>query len=319
MIKILMATYNGAKYLEEQIKSILNQTHTDWKLYISDDGSKDDTRAIIDCLVQEYPDKIYRLLHENRFGNAKLNFTYLLKNVEVEESDYFMFSDQDDYWLPSKIEETLEKIQEIERKHAEGTPILVHTDLSIVDHQLKDLNLSFVRNSKLNPSMNSLNALLVQNNVTGCTVMFNQAVAKYYDRTSLDDFTDILMHDSWAALIAATFGELAYLDKKTILYRQHESNQVGAKDANNIRYMFSQLFKFLKSDLKFDLPKRNARKFNEVYGQDMDKGSKDVVDAYLNLFEKNFFYRVKTVIRYKFYAQGFIRKWAQFLLYVVFA
>ena len=122
-VAILMATYNGEKYLSEQIESIINQTFTDWVLYIHDDGSTDGTLEIIKKYVKIYPKKII-LIQGERTGGAKFNFFSLMDKVTAE---YIMFSDQDDWWLPDKINKTLEKCIKIENGQKD-TPVVVFTD-----------------------------------------------------------------------------------------------------------------------------------------------------------------------------------------------
>ena len=133
MIDILMATYNGGKYISEQINSILNQTYKEWTLYIRDDGSKDNTVDIIDDYCKKYPGKIIRIKDDKLGLGAKLNFSELMK---YSKSNYCMFADQDDVWLNTKIEDTMNKMIEAENIHGKETPILVHTDLKVVDGNL---------------------------------------------------------------------------------------------------------------------------------------------------------------------------------------
>lgn len=133
-IAILMATYNGEKYLQEQIDSILSQTYTDWTLYIQDDGSSDNTIGIINSYIQKEKKCVLIDRGLTRQG-AGMNFMSLLNIVE---SQYYMFCDQDDIWLPNKIVISLNKIKEEENKHKD-TPIIVHTDRTHVDSQLNTI------------------------------------------------------------------------------------------------------------------------------------------------------------------------------------
>ena len=122
-VDVLLATYNGEKYLKEQIDSILEQTYSDFRLLISDDGSTDDTRKIL----EEYKNKDSRIqvfFQESNLGVVK-NFEFLLKKVE---SKYYMFSDQDDIWKSEKIEKSLNKIQS-------DNCDLVYSDLEVVDEE----------------------------------------------------------------------------------------------------------------------------------------------------------------------------------------
>jgi len=130
-IDVLLATYNGEKYLAEQIESILNQTYKNIRILISDDCSKDNTREIIKE-YQKKDSRIHAYFQENNLGYIK-NFEFLIKQVE---SNMFMLSDQDDVWLPEKIEKSAELMK---RENAD----LVFGDLEIVDQNLKTINPSF--------------------------------------------------------------------------------------------------------------------------------------------------------------------------------
>ena len=123
-IAILMATYKGAKYLSAQIDSILAQTNHDWELFVHDDCSPDDTMVILKGYELKYPKLIHVMPQSQRFGGARDNFMWMLENVE---SEYYMFCDQDDIWLPYKIEVTYDKIKEEER-NAPNIPLMVYTD-----------------------------------------------------------------------------------------------------------------------------------------------------------------------------------------------
>ena len=130
-IAILMATYNGEKYLREQIDSLLNQTCQDWHLYVHDDGSKDGTVNIVKSYAERYPDKV-TLLDYPPQGGACRNFLSLLEKAEAR---YYMFCDQDDVWLPEKIALSLEEMKRQEALHLQK-PVVIHTDLHIVDDKL---------------------------------------------------------------------------------------------------------------------------------------------------------------------------------------
>lgn len=211
-ITILMSTYNGEQYVAEQIDSILSQTYTNWVLIIRDDGSKDNTVHIID----EYVNREARIKwfdeDESRNLGPMKSFFSMLQKVD---SAYYMFSDQDDVWLPQKIEKTLQKMKEIERQ---SSPSLVHTNLSVTDEQLNVLEEGPAS------AHDSMQSLLLTNDVTGCTVMINKSLRLL----ALNDLESVqVMHDMWLGLLAARFGSIAYVEFPTMLYRQHSGNVVG--------------------------------------------------------------------------------------------
>ena len=224
MIYILLATYNGEKYFSEQIESLLSQTYQDWKLWIHDDGSKDNTVQIIKNYTNKYPEKIFFLDDAISCGGAKENFSYLLNNID-KDFDYIMFCDQDDVWLPNRIELFLNEVK-IQEKNNPNLPLVIFSDLTVVDDKLNIISNSMVKHQKLNPSIaSSFELLKCQNVITGCAMLLNKKAFEVSTPIS----KNVLMHDWWIALIVSKLGKNIYLDEKTILYRQHSNNVVGSK------------------------------------------------------------------------------------------
>ena len=228
-VAILMATYNGEKYLKEQIDSILNQTYQDFVLYIRDDNSTDNTNNIISEYIEKYPNKIVQVRDEKIAKGACNNFMFLLEHVyNLNIFDMFMFSDQDDFWLEDKVEVVVNEYNKVENKEQ---PILIHTDLNVVDSNLNIMDESFIKYSNLDGNANKFNNYLIHNNVTGCTTFINKSLV---DLTKFN-VNNILMHDWYFALIASAFGKVIFIDKPTIKYRQHGKNVLGAKKVNGIK------------------------------------------------------------------------------------
>ncbi|MCD8333685.1 MAG: glycosyltransferase family 2 protein, partial [Clostridiales bacterium] len=241
-IAILIAAYNGEKYLGELLDSLLAQSETGWVAYIHDDGSTDGTAAVIAEYANRYPEK-FVCVEGAPSGGAKNNFFFLFRQVEAP---LYMCCDQDDVWLPDKIEKTLRRMRgsrgaescdpmtgaekEVLCDCAGGTaevPRLVFSDLRIVDQDLRPVADSMNRYQRMCCGDLSAGHLVLDNVVVGCTMMVNRALR---DRLiEVTDLTDVVMHDWWAALIAAQFGEIVYLDEATILYRQHGDNEQGAR------------------------------------------------------------------------------------------
>lgn len=231
-IAILLATYNSSNYLEEQLKSILNQTDDDWCVYCRDDGSTDTTREIIEHYINEYSGKFYMIYDELRLGACR-SFMALLAQVE---SQYYMFCDHDDVWLPEKLALSRAKMAELERENM-NQPIIVHTDMYVVNSDLSVRASSFWQYMRLLPQYNTFYDLLACNNVNGCTMMFNRKVKE----VSLPNVERAQMHDCWVALCVAaqSNGVIAYLPTKTVLYRQHGSNVLGAQKIST-KYFLSK-------------------------------------------------------------------------------
>lgn len=227
-IDILMATYNGEKYLREQIDSILNQTFKDFNLIICDDCSKDSTWEIL----QEYEKKDSRvkiIKNEKNLGYNK-NFEKLLSYVQ---SEYFMLSDQDDFWMENKVEESYRKITEEDLN-------LVCSDLEVVDENLNTIHSSMwefwpdynIKN-KIKKS-NDYRSCLMTNCVTGCTTIINSKLIS--ELIPLPGYP--IVHDWWIALVAGSKGPIGYIEKPLIKYRQHGHNQIGYVTTKTI-YKFS--------------------------------------------------------------------------------
>lgn len=229
MIDILLATYNGQAYLREQIDSILAQSNQDWQLLIRDDASDDDTLSIIKDYVAKYSDRIKLIEDNGGHLGTKLNFERLLEN---SNSEYIMFCDQDDVWLPRKVEATLKLMKATEKSYPDK-PILVHTDLRVVNSQLKTIAESMWRYQGISPEIgNNLNKVMLQNVATGCTVMINEK-AKV---VSLPIPKEAVMHDWWIAINVAKHGKIVYIPDQLVLYRQHSNNAVGAKKVSKHSY-----------------------------------------------------------------------------------
>ncbi len=238
LVAIVMATYNGERFLKDQIESILHQTYSNWVLYIGDDGSTDSTKAIIDQYTGKYVNIKETNCNELNIG-AKRRFITLLESVKA---DYYMFSDQDDVWLDNKIELSLKKIKE-EEAVCPKIPIVVHTDLIVVDERLNHIHESFWKRSKINPDiLTSFNYLGVCNCATGCTMLFNN----YAKEISLPMPDVAPMHDWWVTINSAKKGKLVSIATPTILYRQHFSNVVGARDISSM-YFIKKIVHFIST------------------------------------------------------------------------
>lgn len=236
MIDILMAVYQGEAYVAEQIESILKQTYTDWTLLIGDDGSKDRTMEILLAYEAKYPSKIRVIPNKVNSGSAQANFFHLLS---LSKAAYAMTCDHDDVWLPDKVEKTMGEMERLERESPPGTPILVHTDLEVVDENLRTIAPSMFQLQNLDSRRVSLSRLLAQNVVTGCTMLANRPLLDL----AKDPPASAIMHDWWLALVAAAFGRIGFVDDPTIRYRQHGNNEVGAKNVRDPKYVAARLSK----------------------------------------------------------------------------
>lgn len=261
-IAILMATYNGEKYICQQIDSILSQTCKDWELYIHDDGSTDNTIAAVESYVEKYPNKIH-LIDGKSTGGAKYNFFYLFGQVEAP---YYMTCDQDDVWLDKKIELTYDKMLTIENKA--DVPCLVYTELRVVDSELNTIADTMSEYQSLDCHKRTINQFILQNSVTGCTMMVNRTLRD--KMLHITDIDNTIMHDWWAALVAAQFGETAFIDEPTILYRQHGDNSLGALGINKLSYIVRRVWQKKQIQESMRLGRLQAREFAKTYNLPAD-------------------------------------------------
>ncbi len=161
-LSIIIATYNGEKYLLEQIDSILNQTYSDFILYIRDDNSTDNTKNIINEYISKFPNKIIKIKDNKIAKGACNNFLFALEYVyNSNKHNMFMFSDQDDIWLKEKVESTLREYNKSENK---DKPVLLFTDAYVTDKNLNIINKSFIKYSNLRSDYINFNNYLIQNN-----------------------------------------------------------------------------------------------------------------------------------------------------------
>lgn len=301
MIDILMAVYNGEKYIKEQIESIISQTNTDWRLMIHDDGSNDKTIDIVEKYVEKYKNKIVLVSDGVKTGGAKNNFFHLMK---LSNADYIMLADQDDIWERGKVEFAYKSIRQAEKYNGENIPILCHSDLNVVDENKKMINSSFFDMQKLDSKKNKFKDLLLQNNITGCTVIFN----KVLNDLCISMPKEAIMHDWWLGIIAAAFGNICYMDKTAIMYRQHANNTEGAKNLKSFRYLIGKMLKVGEMKDAIDKTYVQAEKFYEIFSDKLSIEDAQVIQAYISLKKINKLERIKVIKKFGFMKTGLVRK-----------
>lgn len=220
-VAILLSTYNSEPYLSALIDSILAQSYNNWTLYIRDDGSTDSTNHIIKRYQEKHSN--IHVLRDSILGQgAKNSFMWLLKAVE---SDYYMFCDHDDIWLEKKVENAYENIHALSLLNP-SIPIIVHTDLIVVDSRLETISPSYWRYAGIDPKLKSFEFFSAYNNLTGCTMIINHCTKLL----ALNIPKSAAMHDSWLGLVVSFHkGIISYLNTPDILYRQHNTNVIGAQ------------------------------------------------------------------------------------------
>jgi glycosyltransferase involved in cell wall biosynthesis len=305
-----MAVYNGETYLEQQLNSLLEQTyfktHPDFKIYIRDDGSTDQTVKIISEYILKYPGKIILKIAEKNSGSAKYNFLKLMLDVK---DDYIFLCDQDDVWLPEKVEISMTEMKKLEETYGD-TPLMVHTDLRVVDENLNVVSESFREAMNANwVNCDSLNQVVIMNTITGCTVVYNRKLAELI----LKPESFIVMHDWWLYLIGATFGHIGHCFEKTILYRQHGKNSIGAKDVRTLSYKINRLFNNKEIKSALDGSYRQADAFLKTYSDKLSDKDKELLTRFSNIPKHKKFKRYSETRKLGTFKHGFARKIAQFL------
>jgi len=299
-VEIALATFQSEKFLRAQLVSLFSQSYQDFSILVADDGSTDATLGILAEFATTYPGKIRILEFESRAGGACQNFGRILDHAR---SDYVMFCDHDDVWLGNKIELTLSRMNHLESNFGTAMPILVHTDLSVVGPDLNPLFSSFFRHEGLFPASADLRRLLMQNNVTGCTVLLNRAL---YEMARPIPH-DAPMHDWWVALVAAAFGKVDFVAQSTILYRQHGKNSVGVTKQRSIVGQIFRFVNFLRGRTAGGRGRllrvtHQAKLFKDRYASSLPPRQYILISELANLWAFSAAKRVWLLLRNRFFA-----------------
>ena len=277
-IIILMSTYNGARFITEQIESIKRQTINNWKLYVWDDGSRDNTLEIL----KKYEENgVLKIVSNERVGYP--NGFYNLMNLRIE-GDYYAFCDQDDIWMPNKLEVAKKAIEN------KNGPALYCSKKYIVD---KSLN---IIGDDVEVEKGIYNAMLKSNKASGCTMLFNKQLydilIKYRPQSNLAPY-----HDSWCYKIAVIFGEVIYDSIPRMLYRQHSANTVGAYK-NGWELFFKRVvsFDFTLKRYRYNYGTTNyAKEIINAYEREMPRECLEILNDISNIRE-SFMSRIRVFI-----------------------
>lgn len=239
-IAILMAVYNGEKYLKEQIESIIGQTYDKWNLYIRDDGSTDCTLEIIRDF-SKIDNRISLIDDPQKHLGPSASFMRLLQNTH---SDLYMFCDQDDIWLPEKIEKSLDVYNSYTHN---GVPIVVHTDVEVVNEKLEILAKSHWKDCNLDPNrLKSYNYLALCCYTQGNTMLFNEEAKQL-----CFPYKGQFMHDWWVSTrVLKANGAILSVKEPLVLYRQHANNVLGFSYGrnNSIKKKIANMQKIIQSN-----------------------------------------------------------------------
>lgn len=277
-LQILLSSYNGEKYIRIQLDSLLAQTYQDFKVLIRDDGSLDKTREIL----EEYTQRDSRITW---YGLENLgvveSFFDLIKCADLT-CDYFAFADQDDEWLPEKLEKAINVLQ----TNGLAEPMLYCSDKIIVDEKLRPLDVQVARNIR-KPSFGNA---IVQGICTGCTAVWNRKLMGVLAGHMPRRIENVVMHDWWLYMAASCLGSVYYDEHAYIRYRQHQNNKIGAMITKR------QLLFYRMKQLKKPRGEiyRQVKEFVMVFEREMPAKNKDLAIELLKA-EKSILSRLKIV------------------------
>lgn len=264
-VTVLLSSYNGEKYIEDQILSILAQRLVRVRLVIRDDGSVDKTLMILKRLAAKH--QAISVYFEDNIGYIK-SFFYLLKNADIH-SDFYAFSDQDDIWLPDKLCTAVSAL----RRSQMAVPVMYCSRTEYVNTSLKHLSYSPV----YNPSKVGFGNALVQNIATGCTIVINGEARKLI----ANDLPEIcIVHDWWIYLVVSAFGLVIYDKDPYIKYRQHAGNVIGAS-ASSVKNIIKRTRRFFGS-LRNNRTSSQIAEFNRIFGSQLTSDQKYFIKQILN-------------------------------------
>lgn len=282
-VQILLSTYNGERFLIEQLNSIKNQSHSNISLLIRDDGSTDNTVEIIKKYIELNTDFNIRLIEGDNLG--VIGSFMELVNLSDDTCDYYGFSDQDDVWFKNKVEKG---INSLEKK----SECLIYSSAFIpVDKDLKEVS---YKKPNFKPSFyNSL----IENIATGCTIIFSKEMKELVEGR---DYSKAAIHDWWFYIVSTSLGEICYDETPLMYYRQHDGNTIGAKNGRFSKWV--SRFKRISSWRKEILAqcKLLLREYDSVLIED----KKNCVIEFLEYRELSFFKRIKYIRSKKIYRQN---------------
>jgi len=295
LLNIAMATYNGEKYLKEQLDSIYSQSYQNIQIIACDDCSTDGTVDILKVYSQKNGLKF--IVNKKRSG-----FVKTFENaVHLCEGDYIAFSDQDDVWLPNKLEIQMNYMVEFEKQYPDK-PLLIHHDVYIVDEMLTNKNIRFL---KTFGHISGLKNMLFGNaKVQGATVLFNKKLKEI----SFPLPENLAFHDLFLSYICEVFGKRIYINEPYLLYRQHSNNQIGIQNKSKLEKTRSF---FNRKVIIF--PEKEADTlmlFNDRFQNALNDSEKIMIHEYFNIYNLkiSLYHKVLIIIKNRFNSHGSIFK-----------
>jgi glycosyltransferase involved in cell wall biosynthesis len=289
-VAILMSTYNGAAFLAEQIDSLISQRHHAWTIFVSDDGSRDSTREILESYKRRLGDNRL-VIFDGPCRGFSANFISLLKRPELD-ADFYAFCDQDDIWEPEKLERAVRWCKEL----PDERPALYCTRTQLVDAGGTPIGLS-----PLFDAPPTFRNALVQSIAGGNTMLFNRAARQLLLKTHDEDH--IVSHDWWAYLVVSGCGGIVHYDPvPAIGYRQHGNNLIGSNSTMSDRAV--RLKKMMAGTFR-EWNDANLRALQAVQ-PDLSAESRHTLDLFIRARRSTLFKRLFLIIRSGIYRQTFL-------------
>jgi glycosyltransferase involved in cell wall biosynthesis len=308
-IDVLLAVYNGERYLSEFLDSLVAQTFSDFRLIVSDNKSTDSTLAILERYRDRINGGLIILVPPAQTVPAVQNFARV---TEAASAPLVMYADADDVWYVDKIEKTLTAMRAAEHRYGVESPLLVHSDLTVVDQNLEPIHRSYWAYQNIDPTRVRLSQIVMRNCVTGCTVMMNRALLALTRPIP----EQALMHDYWCALSAASFGNIVSVAEPLIAYRQHGRNDTGASSWG-IRFVLQRarvLFSARGPRYRIRGKIAQAEAFLKLHGKELGLKDREIMEAFSTLPKANALERRMRIVRFGLWDDGFLRNIGIFLV-----
>lgn len=293
-VQILLSTWNGERWLPELLKSLEQQSCQDWQLLVRDDGSSDQTLHLLLDWQAAHPQQVAGVLRDGRHLGSKLSFSHL---VDISSARYLLFCDQDDIWFPEKVELQYTALRRLEAQYGADTPLLVHSDLAVVDQHKELLTASFWEYRHFDVQQRK-QAYLLNNVVTGCAAAFNRAAAELAFPLPVE----AMEHDRWLGLVCAWFGQVLPQPHPLLLYRQHEANLIGAEPGS-----------LAGLGERVDAWSRQAEAFLHCFGDRLEAADYRLVEAVAGLRHLHGWKRRQHILHHRLFKHGVLKNLALLL------
>ncbi len=302
-VHIVLATYNGEKFIREQLDSLLDNNWEDMTIEVCDDGSTDGTVDIVNEYVEKY-EGITLHRNEKNLGYV-MNF---MEGIKRSTSPYIMLCDQDDIWHSDKIQKTYERMKRLEGQVEGKMPLLVYSDAMNFDSDTGEELGLFHKSSHLDTRKVDPAHLFMENKCIGCTVMVNGAIREYLKELP----GEIRVHDWWLAMICSCFGKITYINESTLQYRQHSGNMIGGSGFST--YVGNRLKNIQKQRQAIWDTFAQGKAFCDVFSSGLTGENREIATRFAAMAESNFLRRKWWLVRYGFWKSGLVRNIALFLL-----